>query len=109
MQARMASGGLPAIRAAGPGTAIPARARGRLSVAAREARVSINPNRADGAWEDSMRSNRSYISPDLWTFIARITYSQIVAALETAQRFPAGFDDRDVAILQWIAAEGRHA
>ena len=56
-----------------------------------------------------MRSNRSYISPDLWTLIARITHSQIVAALETAQRFPAGFDDRDVAILQWIAAEGRHA
>jgi hypothetical protein len=25
------------------------------------------------------------------------------------QRFPAGFDDRDVAILQWIAAEGRRA
>jgi len=32
-----------------------------------------------------------------------------VVTSAAAQRFPAGFDDRDVAILQWIAAEGRRA
>jgi hypothetical protein len=33
-----------------------------------------------------------------------------VVTLAVAQRFlPVGFDDQDVAILQWIAAERRHA
>jgi hypothetical protein len=41
---------------------------------------------------------------------AAIAHSQIVVTLAVAQRFlPVGFDDQDVAILQWIAAEGRHA
>ena len=56
-----------------------------------------------------MRSNRNYIGLDLSTLTAAIAHSQIVATLATAQRLPVGFDDQDVAILQWIAAEGRHA
>jgi hypothetical protein len=56
-----------------------------------------------------MRSNRNYIGPDLSTLTAAIAHSQIVATSAAAQRFPAGFDDRDVAILQWIAAEGGRA
>jgi hypothetical protein len=56
-----------------------------------------------------MRSNRNEISPDLSTLTAVIAHSQIVVTLAAAQRFPAGYDDQDVAILQWIAAEGCHA
>jgi hypothetical protein len=60
--------------------------------------------------ENSMRSNRTYIGPDLSTLTAAIAHSQIVVTLAVAQRFlPVGFDDQDVAILQWIAAERRHA
>jgi hypothetical protein len=57
----------------------------------------------------SMRSNRDYIDPDLLTFKTTIAHSEIVVTLEAAQRFPAGFDDQDIAILQWIAAEGCQA
>jgi hypothetical protein len=47
-----------------------------------------------------MRSNRRHISSDLWGLTARTTHFQIVAvALATAQRFPAGFDDGDVATM----------
>jgi hypothetical protein len=56
-----------------------------------------------------MKSNRNYIGPDLSTLISAIAHSPIVMTLAVAQRFPVGFDDQDVAILQWIAAEGRHA
>jgi hypothetical protein len=57
-----------------------------------------------------MRLNRNYIGPDLSTLKAAIAHSQIVVTLAVAQRFlPVGFDDQDVAILQWIAAERRHA
>jgi hypothetical protein len=38
--------------------------------------------------------------------IAAIARSPIVVA-QPAARFPAGFDEVDVAILDWIAAEGR--
>jgi hypothetical protein len=56
-----------------------------------------------------MRPNRNEIGPDLSTLTAVIAHSQIVVTLAAAQRFPAGYDDQDVAILQWIAAEGCHA
>ena len=57
-----------------------------------------------------MRLNSNYIGPDLSTLTAAIAHSQIVVTLAVAQRFlPVGFDDQDVAILQWIAAERRHA
>ena len=39
---------------------------------------------------------------------AVIAHSQIVVA-EPVRALPAGFDDLDVAILEWIAAEGRSA
>jgi hypothetical protein len=54
-----------------------------------------------------MRSNRNYTGSDLAT--ATIAHSQIVGTFAAAQRFPAAFDDRDVAILEWIAAEGCRA
>jgi hypothetical protein len=57
-----------------------------------------------------MRSNRNYIGPDLSTLTAAIANSRIVVTLAVAQHLlPVGFDDQDVAILQWIAAEGCHA
>jgi hypothetical protein len=46
--------------------------------------------------------------PDVETLAAVIARSQIVVA-EPAKRLPAGYDDVDVAILDWIAAEGRRA
>jgi len=47
---------------------------------------------------------------DLATLAALIARSPIVVAHRTrCLRLPAGFDDADVAILDWIAAEGRRA
>ncbi|MFY9695783.1 MAG: hypothetical protein WA776_10310 [Xanthobacteraceae bacterium] len=47
---------------------------------------------------------------DLETLAAVIARSQIVVADRTSSRWlPAGFDSVDVAILDWIAAEGRRA
>ncbi|MGA7786562.1 MAG: hypothetical protein WCA56_00205 [Xanthobacteraceae bacterium] len=46
----------------------------------------------------------------LWTLAAMIVRSQIVVARPLVRRsLPAGFDEVDVAILDWIAAEGRRA
>lgn len=47
--------------------------------------------------------------PDLETLAALISRSQIiVAAVPSAGRpLPAGFDEIDIVILEWIAAEGR--
>jgi hypothetical protein len=52
--------------------------------------------------------------PDLETLAAVIARSPIVVArvlarLLPVRRLPAGFEDVDVAILDWIAAEGRRA
>jgi hypothetical protein len=49
--------------------------------------------------------------PDLDTLAAVIARSQIVVAAMPAdiRRFPAGFDSVDIAILEWIAAEGSRA
>ena len=46
--------------------------------------------------------------PDVDTLAAVIAHSQIVVA-EPAQRFLAGFDEVDLAILDWIIAESRYA
>jgi len=46
--------------------------------------------------------------PDVETLAAVIAHSQIVVA-EPAQRFFAGFDEVDIAILDWIIAESRLA
>lgn len=46
--------------------------------------------------------------PDVETLAAVIAHSQIIVA-EPSKRLPAGYDDVDVAILEWIAAEGRRA
>jgi hypothetical protein len=48
--------------------------------------------------------------PDLETLAAVIARSPIVVARAVAlQRFPAGFEDLDLAVLDWIAAEGVRA
>ena len=44
---------------------------------------------------------------DLATLSAVIARSQIVVARPPCRRLPAGFDEVDIAILNWIAAEGR--
>jgi hypothetical protein len=48
---------------------------------------------------------------DLRALVATIARSQIVVAATPAEasRFPAGFDAVDLAILEWIAREGRSA
>ncbi len=45
----------------------------------------------------------------LETLAALIAHSPIVVAApaKSAARFPAGFDEVDAAILEWIATEGR--
>jgi hypothetical protein len=45
----------------------------------------------------------------LETLAAVIAHSQIVVPQPSAsvRRLPDGFDDVDIAILEWIAAEGR--
>jgi hypothetical protein len=48
--------------------------------------------------------NQDY--PTVETLVAAIERSPIVVA-RPAPRLPAGFDDVDVAILNWIAAEVR--
>jgi hypothetical protein len=47
--------------------------------------------------------------PGLDTLAAVIAHSQIVVAegARSARHLPAGFDDVDVAILEWIASEER--
>jgi hypothetical protein len=47
---------------------------------------------------------------DLETLAAAIARSPIVVASPRKRRWlPAGFDETDIAILEWIAAEGRRA
>jgi hypothetical protein len=46
--------------------------------------------------------------PDVATLAVVIARSQIIVA-QASERLPAGYDDVDVAILEWIAAEGRRA
>jgi hypothetical protein len=45
----------------------------------------------------------------LETLVAMIAHSQIVVVqpAKPASRFPAGFDEVDVSILDWIAGEGQ--
>jgi hypothetical protein len=45
---------------------------------------------------------------DVETLTAVIAHSQIIVAAPT-QRFLAGFDEVDIAILDWIVAESRYA
>jgi hypothetical protein len=50
--------------------------------------------------------------PDLETLAAVIAHSQIVVAapvIGRALRLPENYHDVDIAILDWIAAEGRRA
>ena len=52
--------------------------------------------------------------PDLEMLAAVIAHSQIVIPAALAQpvrrgRLPAGFEEADIAILDWIAAEGLRA
>ena len=47
--------------------------------------------------------------PNVETLAAVISHSQIVVEQQrrAAPRLPGGFDDVDLAVLDWIAAEGR--
>jgi hypothetical protein len=52
--------------------------------------------------------------PDIATLAAMISHSQIVVPetpryLECFECFPVGYEEIDLAILNWIAAEGRRA
>jgi hypothetical protein len=52
-----------------------------------------------------MKSTKNYIRADLSTLTAMIAHSQIVVMLGAARCLPAGFDERDIAILEWIKFE----
>jgi len=56
-----------------------------------------------------MKTGRNQVRPDPSVLSAVIAHSQIVVVLPAvaAQHLPAGYDDVDIAILEWIAAEGR--
>jgi hypothetical protein len=56
-----------------------------------------------------MKSARNQVRPDLSVLGAVIAHSQIVvpSPAAIAHDLPACFDDVDIAILEWIAAEGR--
>jgi hypothetical protein len=41
------------------------------------------------------------------TLAAVIAHSQIVVAQRHSPTLPAGFEDLDIAVLDWIAVEGR--
>lgn len=45
--------------------------------------------------------------PDVATLAAIIAHSQIVV-VASGRRLPVGFDEIDIAILDWIVAESRH-
>jgi hypothetical protein len=47
--------------------------------------------------------------PDIAMLAAMIAHSEIVVpeAPRYLERFPAGYEEIDIAILDWIAAEGR--
>jgi hypothetical protein len=49
--------------------------------------------------------------PDVATLAAMISHSQIVVPEPPryGESFPAGYEEIDIAILDWIAAEGRRA
>ncbi len=73
---------------------------------ARVVRVCISEGWPEAAV--TMPSDEQYT--DLETLAAAIARSQIlIAAPPARRRLPAGFDEVDVAILDWIAAEGRRA
>jgi len=59
---------------------------------------------AEATVQDSIGSETT----DLATIVAVIARSSIVVAAPE-HRLPAGFDETDLAILDWIAAEGRRA
>jgi hypothetical protein len=59
-----------------------------------------------------MKLTSSAKFPDVDTLAAVIARSPIVVVPSPApdsRRFPPGFDEMDIAILDWIAAEGRRA
>jgi hypothetical protein len=58
-----------------------------------------------------MSPNTMADSLDLQTIIDMIARSPIVAAspAQAVIRFPAGFDQVDIAVLHWIALESRRA
>jgi hypothetical protein len=64
-----------------------------------------------GAREAAMKSGKDQDGLALETLTAVIAHSRIVIAQPAtlAQCLPAGFDEIDSAILDWIAAEGRRA
>ncbi len=47
--------------------------------------------------------------PDIATLAAMVSHSQIVVSdpPQYTACFPAGYEEVDIAVLEWIAAEGR--
>jgi len=72
----------------------------------------VPPGVATAMTDTAMTTATIEQRPDVETLAAVIARSQIVVARVVARsrmsrRLPAGFDEADVAILDWIAAEGR--
>jgi hypothetical protein len=64
--------------------------------------------RPSNSVETSRREAASPDRSDFDTLAVVIAHSQVFVA-EPVWRLPTGFDDIDIAILDWIAAEGRRA
>jgi hypothetical protein len=74
-----------------------------------ECKEHVMEPRAGGAIERARGRGAEMIDrdpPTCETLVAAITHSPIVMA-RAAARLPDGFEDVDVAILDWIATEGR--
>jgi len=56
-----------------------------------------------------MKLGTDWQYPTVEVLAAMIAHSQIMVTqpAETTPPLPAGFDDIDIAVLEWIAAEGR--
>ena len=55
----------------------------------------------------TMQLSRDHTRPTLQMLASLIAQSPIAVAPEPASRLPLGYDAVDVAVLDWIAAEGR--
>ena len=56
-----------------------------------------------------MTTGTNYADLDMLAGVIAHSPIVVAAAASDARRFPAGFDDVDIAVLEWIAAEGRRA
>lgn len=74
-------------------------------------RVGRGERRLPRNGPEAMKLTTSAAYPDVDTLAAVIARSPIVVQPRASESrcFPSSFDEMDIAILEWIAAEGRRA